>query len=93
MRAQVSLCPSQLVPIHRHPEDSSDFQPRLYECSSHVGSLVLTEVAFFSQDSLDKYDIMLLDTWQEVSWQSGDRCKHVIMCASGGLAACNATAQ
>ncbi|XP_060036593.1 villin-like protein isoform X2 [Erinaceus europaeus] len=50
----------------RHPEDSSDFQPRLYECSSHVGSLVLTEVAFFSQDSLDKYDIMLLDTWQEI---------------------------
>nr|KAF6476844.1 villin like [Rousettus aegyptiacus] len=47
------------------PEDVSSFQPRLFECSSPVGQLVLTEVVFFSQDDLDKYDIMLLDTWQE----------------------------
>lgn len=48
------------------PEDVSSFQPRLFECSSPVGQLVLTEVMFFSQEDLDKYDIMLLDTWQEV---------------------------
>ncbi|KAM5280060.1 villin-like protein [Ctenodactylus gundi] len=47
-------------------EDVSSFQPRLFECSSEMGSLVLTEVVFFSQEDLDKYDIMLLDTWQEI---------------------------
>ncbi|XP_072582578.1 villin-like protein isoform X8 [Vulpes vulpes] len=49
----------------RLPEDVSSFQPRLFECSSQMGQLVLTEVVFFSQEDLDKYDIMLLDTWQE----------------------------
>ncbi|KAF3827011.1 hypothetical protein GH733_002497 [Mirounga leonina] len=49
----------------RLPEDVSSFQPRLFECSSQMGHLVLTEVVFFSQEDLDKYDIMLLDTWQE----------------------------
>lgn len=43
-------------------------QPRLFECSSHAGCLVLTEVLFFGQEDLDKYDIMLLDTCQEVKW-------------------------
>ncbi|CAD7673278.1 unnamed protein product [Nyctereutes procyonoides] len=33
---------------------------------SQMGQLVLTEVVFFSQEDLDKYDIMLLDTWQEI---------------------------
>ncbi|XP_044893820.1 villin-like protein isoform X4 [Felis catus] len=50
----------------RLPEDVSGFQPRLFECSSHAGHLVLTEMVFFSQEDLDKYDIMLLDTWQEI---------------------------
>ncbi|XP_053077657.1 villin-like protein isoform X5 [Acinonyx jubatus] len=50
----------------RLPEDVSGFQPRLFECSSHMGHLVLTEMVFFSQEDLDKYDIMLLDTWQEI---------------------------
>ncbi|XP_038426342.1 villin-like protein isoform X3 [Canis lupus familiaris] len=50
----------------RLPEDVSSFQPRLFECSSQMGQLVLTEVVFFSQEDLDKYDIMLLDTWQEI---------------------------
>ncbi|KAM5233389.1 villin-like protein isoform 3-T3 [Hipposideros larvatus] len=48
------------------PEDVSNFQPRLFECSSPMGHLVLTEVVFFSQGDLDKYDIMLLDTWHEI---------------------------
>ncbi|KAM7064328.1 LOW QUALITY PROTEIN: villin-like protein [Molossus nigricans] len=47
------------------PEDVSSF-PRLFECSGHNGHLVLMEVVFFSQDDLDKYDVMLLDTWQEI---------------------------
>ncbi|XP_067609895.1 villin-like protein isoform X6 [Pseudorca crassidens] len=50
----------------RLPEDVSDFQPRLFECSIQMGPLVLTEVVFFSQEDLDKYDIMLLDTWEEI---------------------------
>nr|XP_020770505.1 villin-like protein isoform X3 [Odocoileus virginianus texanus] len=49
----------------RPPEDVSDFQPRLFECSCQTGPLVLTEVVFFSQEDLDKYDVMLLDAWQE----------------------------
>nr|XP_054536515.1 villin-like protein isoform X7 [Pan troglodytes] len=49
----------------RLPEEVPSFQPRLFECSSHMGCLVLAEVVFFSQEDLDKYDIMLLDTWQE----------------------------
>ncbi|XP_057560679.1 villin-like protein isoform X2 [Hippopotamus amphibius kiboko] len=50
----------------RLPEDVSNFQPRLFECSGQTGPLVLTEVVFFSQEDLDKYDVMLLDTWQEI---------------------------
>ncbi|KAM8758180.1 villin-like protein [Rhynchonycteris naso] len=58
------------------PEDISSFQPRLFECSSESGNLVLTEVVFFSQDDLDKYDIMLLDTWHELFlWLGEDTCQ------------------
>ncbi|XP_004676693.2 PREDICTED: villin-like protein [Condylura cristata] len=53
-------------PSKRLRGDTFDVQPRLFECSSKAGSLVLTEVVFFSQEDLDKYDIMLLDTWQEI---------------------------
>ncbi|XP_008066526.1 villin-like protein [Carlito syrichta] len=52
--------------IKRLPEEGSSFQPRLFECYSQMGCLVLTEVVFFSQEDLDKYDILLLDTWQEI---------------------------
>uniref|UniRef100_A0A8C5P405 Villin-like n=1 Tax=Jaculus jaculus TaxID=51337 RepID=A0A8C5P405_JACJA len=51
---------------NRLPEEVSSIQPRLFECSSHKGCLVLTEVMFFGQEDLDKYDIMLLDTWKEI---------------------------
>lgn len=51
---------------NRLPEEVSSIQPRLFECSSHSGVLVLTEVVFFGQEDLDKYDIMLLDTCQEI---------------------------
>lgn len=54
--------------LHRLPEEVSGFQPRLFECSSQMGHLILMEVVFFGQEDLDKYDIMLLDTWQEVRW-------------------------
>ncbi|XP_076725204.1 villin-like protein isoform X1 [Callospermophilus lateralis] len=50
----------------RLPEEAASFQPRLFECSSQEGCLVLSEVVFFRQGDLDKYDIMLLDTWQEI---------------------------
>ncbi|KAL1781652.1 villin isoform X1 [Sigmodon hispidus] len=49
----------------RHPEVSS-IQPRLFECSNPSGFLVLTEVVFFGQEDLDKHDVMLLDTSQEI---------------------------
>ena len=65
--AQGSLRPSQpCAMLARPPEDVCDFQPRLFECSCQAGPLVLTEVVFFSQEDLDKYDVMLLDAWQEV---------------------------
>ncbi|ELK17975.1 Villin-like protein [Pteropus alecto] len=48
------------------PEEVSGFQPRLFECSSPAGQLVLMEVVFFSQEDLDQYDIILPDTWQEI---------------------------
>lgn len=54
------------LPLARLPEEVCSTQPRLFECSSHSGCLVLTEVLFFGQEDLDKYDIMLLDTCQEV---------------------------
>ncbi|CAH6777531.1 Vill [Phodopus roborovskii] len=38
----------------RLPEEASSIQPRLFECSSPSGCLVLTEVVFFSQEDLDK---------------------------------------
>ncbi|XP_071465448.1 villin-like protein [Marmota flaviventris] len=50
----------------RLQEEAASFQPRLFECSSQKGCLVLSEVVFFRQGDLDKYDIMLLDTWQEI---------------------------
>ncbi|KAG8521547.1 Villin-like protein, partial [Galemys pyrenaicus] len=59
-------------PGKRPPDEASSFQPRLFECSSKAGCLVLTEVVFFSQEDLDKYDIMLLDTWQEIFLWLGD---------------------
>lgn len=55
-----------LPALARLPGEVSSFQPRLFECSSLMGHLVLTEVVFFSQEDLDMYDIMLLDTRQEV---------------------------
>lgn len=63
-----ALCtPHGLVPtLASLPEEVSGFQPRLFECSSPAGQLVLMEVVFFRQEDLDQYDIMLLDTWQEV---------------------------
>lgn len=48
------------------PEDVSGFQPLLFECSSQHDHLVLTEVVSFGQEDLEKYDVMLLDAWQEV---------------------------
>ncbi|XP_076725207.1 villin-like protein isoform X2 [Callospermophilus lateralis] len=58
----------------RLPEEAASFQPRLFECSSQEGCLVLSEVVFFRQGDLDKYDIMLLDTWQE----NNQSCEEVV---------------
>ncbi|XP_036049091.1 villin-like protein [Onychomys torridus] len=53
-------------PSHKRLPEVSCIQPRLFECSSPSGCLVLTEVVFFGQEDLDKYDVMLLDTCQEI---------------------------
>lgn len=65
---RTGLCaPHGLVPtLASLPEDVTNFQPRLFECSSPMGHLVLSEMVFFSQEDLDKHDIMLLDTYHEV---------------------------
>ncbi|XP_032126247.1 villin-like protein isoform X8 [Sapajus apella] len=56
----------------RLPEEVPSVQPRLFECSSQMGCLVLAEVVFFSQEDLGQYDVMLLDTWQEIFlWLGG----------------------
>nr|XP_012311092.1 villin-like protein isoform X3 [Aotus nancymaae] len=56
----------------RLPEEVPSIQPRLFECSSQMGCLVLAEVVFFSQEDLGQYDVMLLDTWQEIFlWLGG----------------------
>ncbi|XP_035134394.2 villin-like protein isoform X6 [Callithrix jacchus] len=56
----------------RLPEEVPSIQPRLFECSSQMGCLVLAEVVFFSQEDLGPYDVMLLDTWQEIFlWLGG----------------------
>nr|XP_019583183.1 PREDICTED: villin-like protein isoform X3 [Rhinolophus sinicus] len=57
------------------PEDVSNFQPRLFECSSPMGHLVLSEVVFFSQEDLDKHDIMLLDTCHEIFLWLGEAAR------------------
>ncbi|XP_059124850.1 villin-like protein [Peromyscus eremicus] len=53
-------------PSNKRLPEVSGIQPRLFECSSPSGCLVLTEVVFFGQEDLDKYDVMLLDTCQEI---------------------------
>uniref|UniRef100_A0A3B3ZM81 HP domain-containing protein n=1 Tax=Periophthalmus magnuspinnatus TaxID=409849 RepID=A0A3B3ZM81_9GOBI len=41
--------------------------PRLFECSNQTGRFMITEVDDFTQCDLDETDVMLLDTWEEVS--------------------------
>ena len=41
--------------------------PRLFECSNQTGRFQMEEVYDFTQTDLDEEDIMLLDTWEEVS--------------------------
>lgn len=43
--------------------------PRLFECSNQTGRFKITEVDDFAQCDLDEDDVMLLDTWEEVSDQ------------------------
>lgn len=43
--------------------------PRLFECSNQTGRFKITEVDDFAQCDLDEDDVMLLDTWEEVSNQ------------------------
>ena len=54
-----SICRLQKeVPLHA---------PRLFECSNQTGRFQMEEVNDFTQTDLDEEDVMLLDTWEEVS--------------------------
>lgn len=50
----------------------NDHQPRLFECSNKTGKFIVTEISNFSQDDLNETDVMLLDTWDQVSGISHD---------------------
>lgn len=51
----------------RFQEQVAQYQPRLFECSNQTGRFIMTEIVDFCQDDLDEDDVMLLDTWEEVS--------------------------
>lgn len=44
-----------------------DHPPRLFECSNKTGRFMVTEITDFIQDDLSESDVMLLDTWDQVS--------------------------
>ncbi|XP_067824462.1 advillin [Heptranchias perlo] len=51
----------------RFQEEEIEYDPRLFECSNQTGRFIMTEIFDFSQEDLDEDDVMLLDTWEEVS--------------------------
>uniref|UniRef100_A0A8C5WZG7 Gelsolin-like domain-containing protein n=1 Tax=Laticauda laticaudata TaxID=8630 RepID=A0A8C5WZG7_LATLA len=51
----------------RFQEQVPHYQARLFECSNQTGRFIMTEIVDFGQDDLDEEDVMLLDTWEEVS--------------------------
>ncbi|XP_075407483.1 advillin [Tenrec ecaudatus] len=51
----------------RLQQETLDVQPRLFECSNKTGRFLVTEITDFTQDDLNPGDVMLLDTWDEVS--------------------------
>ncbi|ETE58150.1 Villin-1, partial [Ophiophagus hannah] len=51
----------------RFQERVPHYQARLFECSNQTGRFIMTEIVDFGQDDLDEEDVMLLDTWEEVS--------------------------
>lgn len=51
----------------RLQDETNQITPRLFECSNQTGTFVATEITNFNQTDLDEDDIMLLDTWDEVS--------------------------
>lgn len=53
--------------VHRLQQTVLDHQPRLFECSNKTGRFIVTEVTQFTQDDLSEDDVMLLDTWDQVS--------------------------
>uniref|UniRef100_A0A8C8SR12 Villin like n=1 Tax=Pelusios castaneus TaxID=367368 RepID=A0A8C8SR12_9SAUR len=57
----------------RFQEPAVRYQPRLFECSNQTGRFIMTEVVGFCQDDLDEDDVMLLDTWEEVTSNAYER--------------------
>lgn len=86
--SMAQTAPLTAPPLARLPEELSSIQARLFECSSPSGCLVLTEMVFFSQEDLDKYDIMLLDTCQEVRQPLPSGWTGNVGCACVGVAGC-----
>lgn len=65
----VSLILITLTPL-RLQEENPSVSPRLFECSNKTGTFLATEIIDFTQDDLEENDIYLLDTWDQVSWES-----------------------
>lgn len=55
------------VVVHRLQQSVFDHQPRLFECSNKTGRFIVTELTHFTQDDLSEDDVMLLDTWDQVT--------------------------
>lgn len=53
--------------VCRLQQVAPDHQPRLFECSNKTGRFIVTEVSQFTQDDLSEDDVMLLDTWDQVT--------------------------
>lgn len=51
----------------RLQNETNHITPRLFECSNQTGTFIATEITNFDQTDLDEDDVMLLDTWDQVS--------------------------
>lgn len=72
-KERFSISLAFFFPCHargRFQEQITHYQPRLFECSNQTGRFIMTEVVDFCQEDLDEDDVMLLDTWEEVSSDS-----------------------
>lgn len=66
-RGKIICCYEEGLCHFRFEREEPLHSPRLFECSNQTGRFKITEVDDFAQCDLDEDDVMLLDTWEEVS--------------------------